>query len=103
MWLEEWFQYAMARHATATVSGRRDGEPIEVDRAMMRLTFPDMADALIWVPAGSEAGAVSDAMDRNVLMFCKLVSPWGLLTAVLPRPARPTPARTCGRQEWYCQ
>jgi len=77
----------MARHAAETCGAWMPGQSIELHREMMQLTLRIVAEALFGAAIGPEADAISDAMDRNVLMFRRLVSPWGLLKALLPTPS----------------
>jgi cytochrome P450 len=76
----------MARHAADVSEGWRDGVAIDVHREMTRLTLRIVAEALFGTPIGPEVDAVSRAMDLNVGMFRRLISPWGWLKVLLPTP-----------------
>jgi cytochrome P450 len=76
----------MARHAADAAGQWRDHVAIDVHREMTRLTLRIVAEALFGTPIGPEVDAVSRAMDLNVAMFRRLISPWGWFKVLLPTP-----------------
>jgi cytochrome P450 len=46
-----------------------------------------VAEALFGVAVGPEVDRISEAMDRNVTMFRRVIQPWGPLRVALPTPA----------------
>lgn len=76
----------MTRHALALSETWRSCESVELHRDMMGLTLRIVAETLFGADLGDEVSQISHAMDMNVRMFQRLVSPLGMIKAFTPTP-----------------
>lgn len=78
----------MIEHAELTANGWNDGQTIDIDQEMMRLTLGIVAKTLFNAEVGDSARDVAQAMTTILEMFHLLLLPFSELLEKLPLPQR---------------
>ena len=77
----------MTEYAAAAAARWRDGETLDIDREMMRLTLGVVARTLFGADVESESGEIGEALTTILGMFNTLMLPFADVLIRLPLPA----------------